>query len=192
MMVESLLDVLLQTLLSIMSKSHSVETSRGQRCPQCTAEITVSFHSTCLSEAMITKLQTLVIIFSRLTYLFLCFHICSFLCRGSMFPAFFLSSDRWQRSTFITFLTVSTARRNWRWESLKAWWCLCSVLSFNSEQTSEKVLLSFVYCILGFSRLFLHLFLQEFLLKIFCVFRNLMKLTIFPRDWSVMRLLTSQ
>lgn len=42
MMVESLLDVLLQTLLSIMSKSHSVETSRGQRCPQCTAEITVS------------------------------------------------------------------------------------------------------------------------------------------------------
>lgn len=41
MMVESLLDVLLQTLLSIMSKSHSVETSRGQRCPQCTAEITV-------------------------------------------------------------------------------------------------------------------------------------------------------
>ncbi|MEQ2176052.1 hypothetical protein GOODEAATRI_024125, partial [Goodea atripinnis] len=32
----------------------------------------------------------------------------------------------------------------------------------------------------------------EFLLKIFCVFRNLMKLTIFPRDWSVMRLLTSQ
>lgn len=33
---------------------------------------------------------------------------------------------------------------------------------------------------------------QEFLLKIFCVFRNLMKLTIFPRDWSVMRLLTSQ
>lgn len=35
-------------------------------------------------------------------------------------------------------------------------------------------------------------FPQEFLLKIFCVFRNLMKLTIFPRDWSVMRLLTSQ
>uniref|UniRef100_A0A8C7S616 Dedicator of cytokinesis 3 n=1 Tax=Oncorhynchus mykiss TaxID=8022 RepID=A0A8C7S616_ONCMY len=33
--------------------------------------------------------------------------------------------------------------------------------------------------------------LKEFLLKIFCVFRNLMKLTIFPRDWSVMRLLTS-
>lgn len=44
MMVESLLDVLLQTLLSIMSKSHSVETSRGQRCPQCTAEITVNLY----------------------------------------------------------------------------------------------------------------------------------------------------
>lgn len=39
---------------------------------------------------------------------------------------------------------------------------------------------------------FLHPLFQEFLLKIFCVFRNLMKLTIFPRDWSVMRLLTSQ
>lgn len=34
--------------------------------------------------------------------------------------------------------------------------------------------------------------LQEFLLKIFCVFRNLMKLSIFPRDWNVMRLLTSK
>ncbi|KAG7318973.1 hypothetical protein KOW79_017447 [Hemibagrus wyckioides] len=33
--------------------------------------------------------------------------------------------------------------------------------------------------------------LKEFLLKIFCVFRNLMKLSIFPRDWNVMRLLTS-
>lgn len=42
MMVESLLDVLLQTLLSIMSKSQAVENSRNQRCPQCTAEITVS------------------------------------------------------------------------------------------------------------------------------------------------------
>ncbi|MGH0154960.1 UNVERIFIED_CONTAM: hypothetical protein FKN15_051224, partial [Acipenser sinensis] len=29
-------------------------------------------------------------------------------------------------------------------------------------------------------------------LKIFCVFRNLMKLSIFPRDWMVMRLLTSK
>lgn len=42
MMVESLLDVLLQTLLTIMSKSHAQEAVRGQRCPQCTAEITVS------------------------------------------------------------------------------------------------------------------------------------------------------
>ncbi|XP_035244115.1 dedicator of cytokinesis protein 3 isoform X7 [Anguilla anguilla] len=33
--------------------------------------------------------------------------------------------------------------------------------------------------------------LKEFLLKIFCVFRNLMKLSIFPRDWNMMRLLTS-
>uniref|UniRef100_A0AAR2LPT8 Dedicator of cytokinesis 3 n=1 Tax=Pygocentrus nattereri TaxID=42514 RepID=A0AAR2LPT8_PYGNA len=32
--------------------------------------------------------------------------------------------------------------------------------------------------------------LKEFLLKIFCVFRNLMKLGVFPRDWSIMRLLT--
>ncbi|KAJ8793036.1 hypothetical protein J1605_003875 [Eschrichtius robustus] len=32
---------------------------------------------------------------------------------------------------------------------------------------------------------------QEFLLKIFCVFRNLMKMSVFPRDWMVMRLLTS-
>lgn len=52
MMVESLLDVLLQTLLSIMSKSHSVETSRGQRCPQCTAEITVRLHSLQISESL--------------------------------------------------------------------------------------------------------------------------------------------
>ena len=42
MMAESLLDVLLQTLLTIMSKSHAQEAVRGQRCPQCTAEITVS------------------------------------------------------------------------------------------------------------------------------------------------------
>nr|XP_014341950.1 PREDICTED: dedicator of cytokinesis protein 3-like [Latimeria chalumnae] len=33
--------------------------------------------------------------------------------------------------------------------------------------------------------------LKEFLLKTFCVFRNLMKLSVFPRDWMVMRLLTS-
>jgi hypothetical protein len=34
--------------------------------------------------------------------------------------------------------------------------------------------------------------IQEFLLKIFCVFRNLMKMSVFPRDWMVMRLLTSK
>ncbi|XP_066206560.1 dedicator of cytokinesis protein 3 isoform X6 [Saccopteryx leptura] len=33
--------------------------------------------------------------------------------------------------------------------------------------------------------------LKEFLLKIFCVFRSLMKMSVFPRDWMVMRLLTS-
>ncbi|XP_061114402.1 dedicator of cytokinesis protein 3-like [Conger conger] len=33
--------------------------------------------------------------------------------------------------------------------------------------------------------------LKDFLLKIFCVFRNLMKPNIFPKDWNVMRLLTS-
>uniref|UniRef100_A0A8B9L4G3 Dedicator of cytokinesis 3 n=1 Tax=Astyanax mexicanus TaxID=7994 RepID=A0A8B9L4G3_ASTMX len=38
MMVESLLDVLLQTLLSIMSKSQAVENNQSQRCPQCTGE----------------------------------------------------------------------------------------------------------------------------------------------------------
>ncbi|MED6277817.1 Dedicator of cytokinesis protein 3, partial [Characodon lateralis] len=104
MMVESLLDVLLQTLLSIMSKSHSVETSRGQRCPQCTAEITGEYVS-CLLSLL-----------------------------GQM--------------TEIHFHHL--------------------INSFHSKEE-----------------------LKEFLLKIFCVFRNLMKLTIFPRDWSVMRLLTS-
>uniref|UniRef100_A0A667XMA4 Dedicator of cytokinesis 3 n=1 Tax=Myripristis murdjan TaxID=586833 RepID=A0A667XMA4_9TELE len=49
MMVESLLDVLLQTLLSIMSKSQSQEAVRGQRCPQCTAEITGEYVSCLLS-----------------------------------------------------------------------------------------------------------------------------------------------
>uniref|UniRef100_A0A8C9EUV6 Dedicator of cytokinesis 3 n=1 Tax=Pavo cristatus TaxID=9049 RepID=A0A8C9EUV6_PAVCR len=88
MMVESLLDVLLQTLLTIMSKSQSQEAVRGQRCPQCTAEIT----------------------------------------------------------------EVQPCKVYWK--------ILCQ--SF-----------------------------QEFLLKIFCVFRNLMKMSVFPRDWMVMRLLTS-
>lgn len=87
MMVESLLDVLLQTLLSIMSKSHSVETSRGQRCPQCTAEITVSFHSTCNKNRW--KLMNL------LTLLNVCSHLSVFFsCRGSTFPVSSLCSDR--------------------------------------------------------------------------------------------------
>ncbi|KAH0630016.1 hypothetical protein JD844_012569 [Phrynosoma platyrhinos] len=54
MMVESLLDVLLQTLLTIMSKSQSQEAVRGQRCPQCTAEITVRISAKdflCVSES---------------------------------------------------------------------------------------------------------------------------------------------
>ncbi|KAM6977028.1 dedicator of cytokinesis protein 3-like isoform 1-T1 [Aplochiton taeniatus] len=104
MMVESLLDVLLQTLLSIMSKSQSLETSRGQRCPQCTAEITGEYVSCLLS------------LLRQMTELH--FHHL-----------------------------------------------------LNNFHSKEE--------------------LKEFLLKIFCVFRNLMKLTIFPRDWSVMRLLTS-
>ncbi|XP_035392220.1 dedicator of cytokinesis protein 3-like isoform X4 [Electrophorus electricus] len=105
MMVESLLDVLLQTLLSIMSKSQAVENSRSQRCPQCTAEITGEYVS-----------------------------------------------------------------------------CLLSLLKLMSELHFHHLLNNF------------HSKdeLKEFLLKIFCVFRNLMKLGVFPRDWSIMRLLTSQ
>uniref|UniRef100_A0AAR2JE00 Dedicator of cytokinesis 3 n=1 Tax=Pygocentrus nattereri TaxID=42514 RepID=A0AAR2JE00_PYGNA len=103
MMVESLLDVLLQTLLSIMSKSQAVENSRSQRCPQCTAEITGEYVS-----------------------------------------------------------------------------CLLSLLKLMSELHFHHLLNNF------------HSKdeLKEFLLKIFCVFRNLMKLGVFPRDWSIMRLLT--
>ncbi|KAJ3586458.1 hypothetical protein NHX12_012856, partial [Muraenolepis orangiensis] len=92
------------TLLSIMSKSQAVETSRGQRCPQCTAEITGEYVSCLLS------------LLRQMTELH--FHHL-----------------------------------------------------LNNFHSKEE--------------------LKEFLLKIFCVFRNLMKLTIFPRDWSVMRLLTS-
>ncbi|XP_028908598.1 dedicator of cytokinesis protein 3 isoform X6 [Ornithorhynchus anatinus] len=33
--------------------------------------------------------------------------------------------------------------------------------------------------------------LKEFLMKLFCVFRNLMKMNVYPRDWMVMRMLTS-
>ncbi|KAF7656728.1 hypothetical protein LDENG_00036720 [Lucifuga dentata] len=104
MMVESLLDVLLQTLLSIMSKSQSQEAVRGQRCPQCTAEITGEYVS-CLLSLL-------------------------------------------RQMTDIHFQHL-----------------------MENFQSKEE--------------------LKEFLLKILCVFRNLMKLSIFPRDWNVMRLLTS-
>ncbi|XP_062826144.1 dedicator of cytokinesis protein 3 isoform X3 [Anolis carolinensis] len=104
MMVESLLDVLLQTLLTIMSKSQSQEAVRGQRCPQCTAEITGEYVS-CL-----------------------------------------LSLLRQMSDTHFQHL-------------------------LDNFQSKDE--------------------LKEFLLKIFCVFRNLMKMTVFPRDWMVMRLLTS-
>uniref|UniRef100_A0A3Q2C9A3 Dedicator of cytokinesis 3 n=1 Tax=Cyprinodon variegatus TaxID=28743 RepID=A0A3Q2C9A3_CYPVA len=104
MMVESLLDVLLQTLLAIMSKSQSQEAVRGQRCPQCTAEITGEYVSCLLSLLR----QMTDIHFQRL---------------------------------------------------------------MENFQSKDE--------------------LKEFLLKILCVFRNLMKLSIFPRDWNIMRLLTS-
>ncbi|XP_012925868.1 dedicator of cytokinesis protein 3 isoform X5 [Heterocephalus glaber] len=105
MMVESLLDVLLQTLLTIMSKSHAQEAVRGQRCPQCTAEITGEYVS-CL-----------------------------------------LSLLRQMCDTHYQHL-------------------------LDNFQSKDE--------------------LKEFLLKIFCVFRNLMKMSVFPRDWMVMRLLTSK
>ncbi|XP_034725347.1 dedicator of cytokinesis protein 3-like [Etheostoma cragini] len=104
MMVESLLDVLLQSLLSIMSKSQSQEAVRGQRCPQCTAEITGEYVS-CLLSLL-------------------------------------------RQMTDIHFQHL--------------------IENFQSKEE-----------------------LKEFLLKILCVFRNLMKLSIFPRDWNIMRLLTS-
>uniref|UniRef100_A0A4W3GY78 Dedicator of cytokinesis 3 n=1 Tax=Callorhinchus milii TaxID=7868 RepID=A0A4W3GY78_CALMI len=104
MMVESLLDVLLQTLLSIMNKSQMAEAVRGQRCPQCTAEIT---------------------------------------------------------GEYVT--------------------CLLSLLRQMSDNHYQQLLDNFQS----------KEELKEFLLKIFCVFRNLMKLSVYPRDWMVMRLLTS-
>ncbi|XP_072569116.1 dedicator of cytokinesis protein 3-like isoform X1 [Paramormyrops kingsleyae] len=104
MMVESLLDVLLQTLQAIMSKSQSPEVCRGQRCPQCTAEITGEYVSCLLS----------------------------LLCQ--------MSDAHFQHL-------------------------------LDSFQSQDE--------------------LKEFLLRIFCMFRNLMKLSVFPRDWVVLRLLTS-
>uniref|UniRef100_A0A6I8NUW0 Dedicator of cytokinesis 3 n=1 Tax=Ornithorhynchus anatinus TaxID=9258 RepID=A0A6I8NUW0_ORNAN len=104
MMVESLLDVLLQTLLTIMSRSQSQEAVRGQRCPQCTAEITGEYVSCLLS-----LLQQM--------------------------------SDTHYRHLLESF------------------------------QSKDE--------------------LKEFLMKLFCVFRNLMKMNVYPRDWMVMRMLTS-
>ncbi|XP_078065470.1 dedicator of cytokinesis protein 3 isoform X1 [Mustelus asterias] len=104
MMVESLLDVLLQTLLAIMNKSQMAEAVRGQRCPQCTAEIT---------------------------------------------------------GEYVT--------------------CLLSLLRQMADNHYQQLLDNFQS----------KEELKDFLLKIFCVFRNLMKLSVYPRDWMVMRLLTS-
>ncbi|XP_015423780.1 PREDICTED: dedicator of cytokinesis protein 3 [Myotis davidii] len=104
MMVESLLDVLLQTLLTIMSKSHAQEAVRGQRCPQCTAEITGEYVS-CL-----------------------------------------LSLLRQMCDTHYQHL-------------------------LDNFQSKDE--------------------LKSFLLSVVGIFRNLMKMSVFPRDWMVMRLLTS-
>uniref|UniRef100_A0A8C5PP34 Dedicator of cytokinesis 3 n=1 Tax=Leptobrachium leishanense TaxID=445787 RepID=A0A8C5PP34_9ANUR len=104
MLQESLLDVLLQTLLIIMSKSQAQEAVRGQRCPQCTAEITGEYVS-----------------------------------------------------------------------------CLLSLLRLMSDTHYQHLLHNFQS----------KEELKEFLLKIFCVFRNLLKLSVFPPDWTVMRLLAS-
>uniref|UniRef100_A0A8D2QK62 Dedicator of cytokinesis 3 n=1 Tax=Zonotrichia albicollis TaxID=44394 RepID=A0A8D2QK62_ZONAL len=114
MMVESLLDVLLQTLLTIMSKSQSQEAVRGQRCPQCTAEIT--------------------------------------------------SFSFGQQGEYVS--------------------CLLSLLRQMSDTHFQHLLDNFQ----SKDELKVR---KDFLLKIFCVFRNLMKMSVFPRDWMVMRLLTS-
>uniref|UniRef100_A0A3B4GTI0 Dedicator of cytokinesis protein 3-like n=1 Tax=Pundamilia nyererei TaxID=303518 RepID=A0A3B4GTI0_9CICH len=82
MMVESLLDVLLQTLLSIMSKSQSQEAVRGQRCPQCTAEIGeyVSCLLSLLRQMTDIHFQHLMENFQSKDELkiFSCFFLCSF------------------------------------------------------------------------------------------------------------------
>uniref|UniRef100_A0A8C8DJ06 Dedicator of cytokinesis 3 n=1 Tax=Oryzias sinensis TaxID=183150 RepID=A0A8C8DJ06_9TELE len=83
---------------------------------------------------------------------------------------------------------------------------LQTLLSIMSKSQSQEAVRGqqYVSCLLSLLRQmtdahFQHLIenfhskeeLKEFLLKILCVFRNLMKLSIFPRDWNVMRLLTS-
>ncbi|XP_051933125.1 dedicator of cytokinesis protein 3-like isoform X3 [Hippocampus zosterae] len=77
---------------------------------------------------------------------------------------------------------------------------LLSIMSNSQSQEAGE----FVSCLLSLLRHmtdihFQHLMenfqskdvLKDFMMKIWCVFRNLMKLSIFPRDWNVMRLLTS-
>uniref|UniRef100_A0AAZ3QZD8 Dedicator of cytokinesis 3 n=1 Tax=Oncorhynchus tshawytscha TaxID=74940 RepID=A0AAZ3QZD8_ONCTS len=135
MMVESLLDVLLQTLLSIMSKSQSLETARGQRCPQCTAEITVRD--------------------SPLLHYMKKIRFC----------------NAWNLTDMEVFLPVQGEYVSTLLSLLRQMTEVHFHHLLNNFHSKEE--------------------LKEFLLKIFCVFRNLMKLTIFPRDWSVMRLLTS-
>uniref|UniRef100_A0A8C2T8R9 Dedicator of cytokinesis 3 n=1 Tax=Coturnix japonica TaxID=93934 RepID=A0A8C2T8R9_COTJA len=104
MMVESLLDVLLQTLLTIMSKSQSQEAVRGQRCPQLSDLKNFSFG---------------------------------------------------QQGEYVS--------------------CLLSLLRQMSDTHFQHLLDNFQS----------KDELKEFLLKIFCVFRNLMKMSVFPRDWMV-------
>ncbi|XP_077433712.1 dedicator of cytokinesis protein 3-like isoform X3 [Vanacampus margaritifer] len=77
---------------------------------------------------------------------------------------------------------------------------LLSIMSNNQSQEAGE----FVSCLLSllrhmtdvhFQRLMENFqskeVLKELMMKIWCVFRNLMKPRIFPRDWNVMRLLTS-
>uniref|UniRef100_A0A8C7W7B1 Dedicator of cytokinesis 3 n=1 Tax=Oncorhynchus mykiss TaxID=8022 RepID=A0A8C7W7B1_ONCMY len=135
MMVESLLDVLLQTLLSIMSKSQSLETARGQRCPQCTAEITV-------------RDSPLLHYMKKIMF-----------------------CNAWNLTDMEVFLPVQGEYVSTLLSLLRQMTEVHFHHLLNNFHSKEE--------------------LKEFLLKIFCVFRNLMKLTIFPRDWSVMRLLTS-
>ncbi|XP_037108357.1 dedicator of cytokinesis protein 3-like isoform X3 [Syngnathus acus] len=80
---------------------------------------------------------------------------------------------------------------------------LQTLLSITSSGQSQEAG-EFVSCLLSLLRHmtdvhFQHLMenfqskevLKEFMMKIWCVLRNLMKLSIFPRDWTVMRLLSS-
>lgn len=188
MMVESLLDVLLQTLLSIMSKTHSVETSRGQRCPQCTAEITVRLHLGTYSHlASLTikirdwKEQVGFSFFFWVDWPLTCIYVHLFcLPAQGEYVSCLLSLLRQMTEIHFHHLLNNFHSK----EELKVGKCLW-VTDLNKSNLFHWGLFTiYIHCE--------YVTLQEFLLKIFCVFRNLMKLTIFPRDWSVMRLLTSQ